>query len=30
MTATVDLGAAVTAGESYIIVDYLQAVNATN
>ena len=30
MTATVDLGAGVTAGESYIIVDYLQAVNATN
>ena len=30
MTATVDLGAAVTAGESFIVVDYLQAVNATN
>ena len=30
MTATVDLGAGVTAGESFIIVDYLQAVNATN
>ena len=30
MTATVDLGAAITAGESFIVVDYLQAVNATN
>ena len=30
MTATVDLGAAVNAGESLIVVDYLQAVNATN
>jgi hypothetical protein len=30
MTATVDLGAGVTAGESFIVVDYLQAVNATN